>query len=81
MYDAMLCGCDLRSSALKPAIMKLTIAIIALNEADRILSAIQSAQFADEVLVIDGGSSDDTVNLAVAAGARVVTNPWPGFVT
>lgn len=40
---------------------------------------IASAAFADEVLVLDSGSSDDTVAIARAAGARVVETDWPGY--
>lgn len=54
--------------------------IIAQNEADRIGRTIASAaDLADEIVVIDSGSTDDTVAVAKAAGARVIYNPWPGF--
>ncbi|MFD1695405.1 glycosyltransferase family 2 protein [Roseibium aestuarii] len=54
--------------------------IIACNEADRIGRAISSViDWADEVIVIDSGSSDDTVAVAQALGARVIHNPWPGY--
>jgi glycosyltransferase involved in cell wall biosynthesis len=33
----------------------------------------------DEVLVVDGGSGDDTVDISIANRARVVVNAWPGF--
>ena len=56
------------------------MAILALNEADRIEDALRSAAFAEELLVLDSGSSDSTVQLAEAAGARVVRTDWPGFV-
>ena len=58
----------------------LTVAIIACNESDRIGAAIASAHFADEVLVVDGGSSDDTVAVAESMGARVICGDWPGHV-
>ncbi len=58
----------------------LTVAIIARDEADRILDAISSARFAAEVLVVEAGSSDGTAEVARAAGARVVVTDWPGFV-
>ena len=54
--------------------------IIALNEADRIGRAIGSvADWVEEVVVIDSGSTDDTVAVAERLGARVVYNAWPGF--
>ncbi|MSQ03373.1 MAG: glycosyltransferase family 2 protein [Myxococcales bacterium] len=58
----------------------LSAVIIAKNEADRIEAAIRSVAFADEVLVLDSGSEDDTVARAVALGARVLNTDWPGFV-
>lgn len=56
-----------------------TATIIALNESDNIEDCIRSVSFFDEVLVIDSGSTDNTVSLAVAAGATVLVNPWPGY--
>jgi len=58
--------------------VKLSVVIPALNEADRIVAAIESARAPDvEVLVADGGSRDATRKLAATAGARVVSSP-PG---
>jgi glycosyltransferase involved in cell wall biosynthesis len=57
----------------------LSVTIIAMNEEDRIGRAIRSAAFADEVLVVDSGSSDDTVAVAEAFGARVIQADWPGY--
>ncbi len=58
--------------------MKLSVVIPALNEADRIVGAIESARAPDvEILVVDGGSRDATRKLAANAGARVVNSP-PG---
>ncbi len=60
--------------------MKLTVFIITRNEAANIADCLLSVAFADEVVVLDSGSSDDTVELARAAGARVeVSRDWPGF--
>jgi glycosyltransferase involved in cell wall biosynthesis len=54
--------------------------IIAMNEADRIGATIASVRdWVDEVIVIDSGSTDATVAIAEAAGAKVVFNAWPGF--
>ena len=54
--------------------------IIAQNEADRIARTIESvAGLVSEVIVIDSGSTDDTVAVAQRSGARVIYNAWPGF--
>jgi glycosyltransferase involved in cell wall biosynthesis len=58
----------------------LTIGVLAKNEAHRIEACLRSAAFADQLLVIDSGSTDDTVARAQAAGATVVAYPdWQGF--
>ena len=55
--------------------------IIAKNEEHRIARAIKSLQrVADEIIVIDSGSSDNTVKISEELGARVVYNKWPGYV-
>lgn len=60
---------------------KISVVIIAKDEAVRIARTIASAaKFVDEVLVVDGGSSDDTLTISIANKARVIENPWPGFV-
>jgi hypothetical protein len=57
----------------------LAVVIVAKNEAARIADCIASAAFADEVLVLDSGSIDQTATIARAAGARVVVTDWPGY--
>lgn len=60
--------------------MKLSVIIITKNEAAHIQACIQSVQFADEVVVLDSGSTDDTCALARAAGAQVYqSDDWPGY--
>jgi glycosyltransferase involved in cell wall biosynthesis len=57
----------------------LAVVIVAKNEAARIAACIASASFADEILVLDSGSSDGTAQIAAAAGAHVVVTDWPGY--
>lgn len=53
-----------------------------MNEERRIARCIQSAHFADKIIVVDSGSSDSTVEIAKAAGAEVhVYADWQGFAT
>jgi glycosyltransferase involved in cell wall biosynthesis len=60
----------------------LCIGILAMNEARRIGACVASASFADQVLVIDSGSTDATRDIAAAAGAEVhVYSQWEGFAT
>ena len=58
---------------------RLSVIIVAKNEALNIADCVKSAAFADEVLVLDSGSSDGTPAMAEAAGARVVVTDWPGY--
>ncbi len=60
--------------------LPLTVTIITLNETSRIAAAIDSAAWADEVIVVDAGSTDDTVALARGRGAKVVTRAWTGWI-
>jgi glycosyltransferase involved in cell wall biosynthesis len=68
-------------SAREPrARLPVSCTIIARDEADRIERCIRSVRnLVDEVLVIDSGSTDDTVARAQALGARVIFNAWPGY--
>jgi glycosyltransferase involved in cell wall biosynthesis len=58
----------------------LTVTIITLNESAHIGAAIDSASWADEIVVVDAESTDATVAIARARGARVETRPWTGYI-
>jgi len=58
---------------------KISIAVIAKNEADRIGCLFKSVEFADEVIVVDSGSTDGTQELCAKFGAKVIFNEWQGY--
>jgi glycosyltransferase involved in cell wall biosynthesis len=58
---------------------KLSAVIITKNEARHIEACINSVGFADEVLIVDSGSTDETAVLASRLGARVIHQDWLGF--
>ena len=58
---------------------KLSIVIITKNEEKFIFDALKSAVFADEVVILDSGSEDQTCNIAKKIGARVEQQAWLGF--
>jgi glycosyltransferase involved in cell wall biosynthesis len=57
----------------------LSVAIITKNEEERLPDCLKSVAFADEVLVVDSGSTDGTVELAKSFGARVLFEAWRGY--
>jgi (heptosyl)LPS beta-1,4-glucosyltransferase len=58
----------------------ISVTIITLNEADHIGAAIDSVAWADEIIVVDSGSADETLAIARTKGARVETRAWTGYV-
>jgi len=59
--------------------MQISATIITLNEQGNIARAIESLRCCDEVLVVDSGSADRTMEIAAKLGARVVESPWRGY--
>lgn len=60
--------------------MRLSVIVITRNEQANIVECLRSVDFADEIIVVDNASTDDTVELARRAGAIVhQTQDWPGF--
>jgi glycosyltransferase involved in cell wall biosynthesis len=59
---------------------KLSVTIITKNEAGNIEDALRSVAWADECIVVDAESSDDTVARAKRHARQVVVRPWPGYI-
>lgn len=60
--------------------LRLSVAVITKNEAHCIAACLTAVGFADEIIVLDSGSTDDTLAIAAAHGAQVHTSAdWPGF--
>jgi glycosyltransferase involved in cell wall biosynthesis len=58
----------------------LSVVIITKNEASRLRATLESVRFADEIVVLDSGSDDGTVELAREYTDKVFVDPvWPGF--
>jgi len=57
----------------------LSVTIITLNEADNLARTLASVRFADEIVVVDSGSTDRTVEIAKSFGAKVFSEAWKGF--
>lgn len=58
---------------------KLSALIITKNEAHHIRACLESLQWADEIIVVDSGSTDQTREICQELGAKVYLHDWPGF--
>jgi glycosyltransferase involved in cell wall biosynthesis len=59
--------------------VKLTVTVITYNESAHIAAALQSVSWADEIIVVDSHSTDDTVAIARQYATRVEARDWPGY--
>lgn len=59
--------------------MKISATIITFNEEKNVARVIESLRCCDEILVLDSGSNDRTVEIATKLGARVVEASWHGY--
>jgi glycosyltransferase involved in cell wall biosynthesis len=59
--------------------MKLSVCIITLNEEANIARTLASVSFAQEIVIVDSGSTDRTLEIARQFGAQIYSEPWAGF--
>lgn len=59
---------------------KLTVTVITRNEAANIAAALDSVNFANEIVVVDSESTDETVAIARRYTNQIFVRPWPGYV-
>ena len=60
--------------------LAVSVTVITRNEAADIGDALRSVSWADEIVVVDSESTDDTVAIAKQCTDRVVVRPWPGYI-
>jgi len=59
--------------------LPISVFIITLNEENNIARALRSVQFADEIIVVDSGSTDKTLDIIKSFGIEPIHNDWPGY--
>jgi glycosyltransferase involved in cell wall biosynthesis len=57
----------------------LSVAMVTLNEELNLARTLASVAWASQIVVVDSGSTDRTVEIARSFGAQVIERPWPGF--
>ena len=67
------------SPAERPARPRLSVILITRNEADNIAACLESVAWADEIVVVDSGSSDETAAIGRRYTPHVHSTDWPGF--
>ena len=66
----------LRTTGMREA---MSLVVITRNAGRELRAALESARFADEIVVVDSGSDDDTVQIAASFGANVLMQSWLGY--
>src|SRR4051812_47491944 len=59
--------------------LPLSLCVITRDAAAQLAGCLASSPFAGEIVVVDSGSTDDTVEIARRYGARIVVHEWAGF--
>src|SRR5271155_3920343 len=59
--------------------VRISVPIVAFNEAANMRRTLESVAWADEIVVLDSGSTDETVAIAREFNARIFVEPWRGY--
>jgi len=62
-----------------PGSIPVSVIVLTLNEEVNIRRCLESVAWADQIVVVDSGSTDETVQVAHSMGVKVVEQPWLGF--
>ncbi len=57
----------------------LSVTIITLNAAATLRQCLESVAWADEIVVVDSGSTDATLAISTESAARIIHHDWPGY--
>jgi glycosyltransferase involved in cell wall biosynthesis len=60
-------------------LLKISATVVTLNEEANVARAVESLRCCDEIVVVDSGSSDQTIGVAGRLGARVIESEWRGY--
>ncbi|KPJ69278.1 MAG: hypothetical protein AMJ45_00685 [Syntrophobacter sp. DG_60] len=64
---------------LKSKKLPVSVMVITKNEEKRLVSCLESVSFAEDIVVLDSGSQDKTIEIAKSLGCRVFVEEWKGF--
>jgi glycosyltransferase involved in cell wall biosynthesis len=56
-----------------------SVAIVTFNEEENLARTLASVAWAEQIIVVDSGSTDRTIEIARSFGATIIERPWPGF--
>jgi glycosyltransferase involved in cell wall biosynthesis len=62
-----------------PAKLPISVAIITKNEEIKLPDCLKSVSFADDIVVVDSGSNDNTVKIVKEFGCRIFVEEWKGY--
>ena len=66
-------------NTINPNMTRVSVIVIALNQEDNIVPCLETVRWADDIVVVDSGSVDRTLELARGFTDRIFTIDWPGF--